>query len=332
MKGKRLSGSRIFVVIMGVLVAIVAAALITTNAFVPVKYLSAYTTIAEEKTDGESQVTVVDVGFGECIVVELSGGKVMLIDGGDGEYDNNLNILKVLNARGIDKIDYLICSSVKSEHCGGLTELLNYKQVGKAYIPYTKNSKITTAYYNFYTALTKAGIPYEYSSFGLSECDEDNGWFFTFLSPSDYENPNSEYVAMNKESNKANINNASAVLWLSCGGTNFVFSSDAGTDALKNIVDSYNLCVEAEQPYCTVGTHQVKLEECDVVTVAGHGSDSNTYAAWYDLLSPEKALLSVGKNYSDCPSVQAMADATNCGAKVYMTSDGGNIKIKISNS
>jgi competence protein ComEC len=331
-KSKKFTKGKIIAIIVALVIALVSSALIVLNAFVPVKYLSAYVTYAEAKEEGEAQVAVLDVGYGDCIVAELPNGKTLLIDGGDGSYSNNLNILKYLNSRGITKIDYLICSSVKSEHCGGLTEIIKYKQVEKAYIPYCKNSRITQEFYNFYTALNKAGISYEYSGFGAGDADEDYNCFFTFLSPSDYTNPNSEYSAMNSDNSKDNVNNASAVVWLKCGKTNFAFCSDAGTDALKNITDSYNLCKLIEQPFLTIGNFSVNLEDCNILTVAGHGSDKNTYAEWYDLLSPERAIVSVGKNYYDCPSVAALANVTNCGAQVLLTSDSGNIKIQIPNN
>jgi competence protein ComEC len=331
-KIKKIAKAKLASLIFALAVALCSSALLVINIFVPIKYLSTYITFAEQKQSGEAQVAVLNVGYGDCIVAELPNGKTLMIDGGDGKYDNNLNIFKYLNSRGIDKIDYLICSNVRSEHCGGLVEILKYKQVGKVYIPYCKNTKITDAYFSFYEALSLSGIPYEYSAFGEGDVDEEYNCFFTFLSPSDYNNPDSEYTALNSDNTSDSISNASAVVWLKCGNTNFLFSSDAGTSVLQSITESYNFCKLVDQPFCKVGNYTVNLEECNVVTVAGHGGDSNTYASWYDLLSPEKAIVSVGSNYLGCPSVAAMADVTNCGAQVLLTSDDGNIKIKISNN
>jgi competence protein ComEC len=327
---KRLKKSKLIVVIIAVVVAVVFTALIVTDVFVPVKYLSAYIVNAESSTDGELTVSYLDVGYGDCIVVQLPDEKTMLIDGGDGSYKNNLNILKYLNSNKINKIDYLICTSIRSEHCGGLAEILQYKEVEKAYIPYCKNTRITTEYSEFYTTLNQKHIPFEYSAVGLGEGDSESNYFFTFLSPSDKDDPNSEYNEFNSDATKVNINNVSAVLWLQYGNKGFVFTSDAGTATLEKITESYKLCAEIGQPFCALGDFSVKLEDCVFVQVAGHGGDKCTYADWYATLSPEKAVISVGKNYSDCPSLAALSDVTDCNAEVMVTSESGNIVIKYS--
>jgi competence protein ComEC len=327
---KGITRGKLITILIATFIAVLFTALIVADIFVPLKYLSAYTVTAEEKADGDLNIAFVDVGYGDCVVVQLPDGKNLLIDGGDGTYGNNLNILKYLNSNGIDKIDYLICSSIRSEHCGGLTEILKYKQVEKAYIPYCKNTRITTEYGEFYTALRNKNIPYEYSASGISVIDEENNCFFTFLSPTDYSNPNSEYNDMNSDATKENINNASAVVWLQYGDKGFVFCSDAGQAALENILESYTFCKKAGVEFCRVGDYSVDLTDCVMAQAAGHGGDKCTYADWYKTLSPEEVVISVGKNYSDCPSLAALSDITDCGAKAILTSESGNVKFTIS--
>ena len=120
------SKGRIAAIASAAVVAVAFAALIITNIFVPVKYLSAYLVARGERQQGVLTVTFLDVGYGDCTLCELPDGKVLLIDGGDGAYANTLSILRKLNSRGIDKIDYLFCSSVLGEYCGGLPEILRY--------------------------------------------------------------------------------------------------------------------------------------------------------------------------------------------------------------
>ncbi|MDE6075525.1 MAG: hypothetical protein K2G26_03720, partial [Clostridia bacterium] len=123
-------------IITAVICVVLIAAILVTNIFVPVRYLTAYLVRANKNVNGVLRVSYADAGFGDCILIELPDGKNVLIDGGDGAYPNTLHILRFLNARGVNNIDYLVCSSVKDEHCGGLAELLKYKKVGYAYIPY----------------------------------------------------------------------------------------------------------------------------------------------------------------------------------------------------
>jgi hypothetical protein len=119
------------------------------------------------------------------------------------------------------------------------------------------------------------------------------------------------------------------VVWLQYADKAFAFCSDVGSDTLQTLCQSYELCKELGQDFCTIGKYSVNLEDCNVLSVAGHGSNKCTYSGWYDLLSPQQAVLSVGKNYSDCPSVKSLADVTNCGAQVISTAESGNITIKV---
>lgn len=56
-------------------------------------------------------------------------------------------------------------------------------------------------------------------------------------------------------------------------------------------------------------------------------------AQFYDLLSPEAAVISVGENGSGCPSVQAMSDVIkSVGSNLYRTDECGNIIIEVTAS
>ena len=181
--------------------ALVLAACIATiiiNCFVPVKYLSAYVVRAEERNADELRITFLDVAFGDCSLVELPGGKTMLIDGGNGDYDNMLSLLTLLNRRGVEKIDYLVCTSVKDEHCGGLSEVVLHKEIGSAYIPYCKNTRVTEEYHRLITALEEKDVPCITAQVGEGVSDGQNGWFFSFLSPVNSLSPNGEYAELKR--------------------------------------------------------------------------------------------------------------------------------------
>lgn len=321
----RLSKGRISAIITAAVSAVAFIAVIIVNSFIPVKYFTAYITAERQREDGVMYVRYLDVGFGDSALVILPDGKSLLIDGGDGSYSHTMSVLKELNSFGVDTIDYLVCASVRGEHCGGLAEILQYKKVSKAYIPYVKNTFVTQDYNRFYSALgsTKTRI----SCFGEGEYGED--YFFTFISPCPPSNPQGEYAALGNSASEENINGISAVLWLEYGETSLVFASDASASALKRITEDYALCRALGQDFCPIGGRSVRLENCDVVTVAGHGGEANTYAGWYAALRPEQAIVSVGENYSDCPSAQSLADVYNFVTKPLLTSESGNIEIRV---
>ena len=82
--------------------------------------------------EGELRVHFLDVGQGDCTLVELPDGKVMLIDGGDGSGASNKNLLRHLNALKIEVIDYLIVTHTDADHCGNtLYGCLQYERVAQ---------------------------------------------------------------------------------------------------------------------------------------------------------------------------------------------------------
>lgn len=310
------------------IVVLLAITLLVVNIYIPVKYLSAYFVKGGKNNVGELRVTYLDMEFGDSALVELPDGKTILIDGGDGVYSRELSLIKFLNSRSVDTIDFLICTSVKKEHCGGLAEVVKYKNIGKAYIPYSINPRINDSFYAFVNALNDKGTEFGYCSVGEGYCDEANDCFFTFLAPTDKDSPQSEYALMNTTPNAENIETASAVVWLQFGESAFAFTSDAHKQTLKRIVESYKLFTELEQDYCKIGNYSVKLEECDVVSVPAHGGARNTYAPWYDLIKPEYAILSVGKSFADYPSLIALSDVCAYTQPIY-TMEKGNITISV---
>ena len=318
-KAKKLSKAKLWSIISAAIISLIVIAFIIINIFVPVKYLASYCVLGKRANVGTMRVSFVDVGFGDCIIIELPDGKNMLIDAGNGRYTNNSKVFKALNKRDIKTIDYLVCSSVNSEHCGGLTEVIKHKTVKTVYMPYCKNKYITDEFCNFYNQTEKSGAEIIYSEYKTAVSTDE--YFFTFLSPSVIEFEDGEYANLNKNPSKATRNNSSAVLWLEYGDTAFLFTSDVQTSVLNSIVSAYQIVAE---------DYPVMLEKCKVIQLAGHGDDISACAQFYDLLSPEAAVISVGENGNGCPSVKAISDVINSvGNKLYRTDESGNITFEV---
>lgn len=329
-KSKRKLSKRVIAIIVTVAVTVVAiASLLITNAFIPVRYLSAYCVSVDENEEGILRVSFIDVGFGDCTLIELPDGKVVLIDGGDGAYANNLSVLRFLNSRGINEIDYLICTSVLDEHCGGLYDILKYKSVGKVFMPYCKNTRVTEEYHAFVTKAEEMKIPCSVACVGEGISSGEYGYFLTFLSPTNYLSPMSEYADLNSKANAESMQNASVVTYLNCNGRSFVFTSDARSTALKRMTEEFLVCEQLSQPYCSFGGNTVNLREVSFVTAPAHAGKDNTYAPWYDLIKPEQTVISVGKNFADYPSLMALSDICNYCQPLY-TSHDGNVTFIVS--
>ncbi len=321
---------RIAAIITAVVVFLLILALIIINIFIPIRYLSAYFVEEEEREDGVLAVTFIDVGYGDSTLCELPDGKVLLIDGGDGSHQSMLAILRKLNERGVDKIDYLVCTSVLSEYCGGLAEIIQFKEVEHIFMPAVSNSDITEAFSQFVDEAENSEAEISYCQFGEGATGED--YFFTFLSPSSPDDPLGYYSALNSSATDENILNASAVLWLEYAGRSFAFTSSAGRQALEDIVDSYEITVAAGDKFAPIGNYSVNLEGCDVVSVPGHGREECSSAVWYETLSPSLAVISVGENFSGYPSAQALADIGSVVDTPLLTSEHGNITVTVNSN
>ena len=317
---KKLTKLQLRTVIVSAVSAAVAIALIITNFFVPVKYLSSYMVIRNKGAkEGVMRVRFVDVGYGDCTIIELPDGKNMLIDAGNGRGPNQSRILSYLNKCNINTIDYLVCTSVNSEHCGGLAEIMRLKTVKTVYQPFCSNNYITDEYLSFKTVLKPYDAVKKVIQFGAGEENAESGYFFKFLSPSVYDNPNGEYEELKKNpASETARNNASAVMWLQYGETCFLFTSDAGGEVLKGIYDSYAVS-ESDYP--------VKIENCNIVQVANHGGAGSACAEFYDLLNADKAIISVGENAEDSPSLQVISDLKD--TEIYRTDERKTVTVEV---
>lgn len=325
---KKITGRTLTVIITASLFAVFLLAVFITDFFIPIRYFTAYCVQRDNSRPQGMEVTFLDVGFGDCAFVSFPDGKTMLVDGANGDYSNNLKILKFLNARGVNEIDYLVCTSVKEEHCAGLAEIAKYKKLGKAFIPYSKNKRVTDGYFAFTAELEKLSAAYSYASVGEGVFEEDYGYFMTFLSPTNYLSPSSEYTALNTKANAENIDNASAVIWLEYQDCAIIFTSDARPEALKRIIADYEITLAVGDPYCAYKGKSVQLNKCAVVTAPAHAGAKNTCAEWYGYLKPEQAIISVGRNFSDYPSIEAISDIQNFCKPLY-TEYSGNVTVRI---
>lgn len=319
MAQKKRSKRKIAAQVAAATCAALILSLLVANIFIPVKYLFAYFGYGSDRVDGVMRVRFVDVGYGDCTVVEFPDGKTLLVDAGDGSHSATDSVLKALNRSGIGKIDYLVCTSVKREHCGGLAEVIKYKRVKRAFVPYCKATDITDGYRNFCKAVKDADIQTEICEYGNGVFCDEYDYGFCFLSPSVHtlESEFSEYYLLNTQPNSENIDNASAVMWVYCKDTGFLLLGDNRRTSLER------LCLSYETENCFImGDRRITLSDCRVVKIAAHGNKDSAYAPLFDLVRPEYAVLSTHRDVP--PSMQAVSDAQRYSA-LYRTDFDGDI-------
>ena len=327
---KKLTKNQLRTVIVAAVSAVIAIALIITNFFVPVKYLSSYMVSGKHAPDGIMRVRFVDVGYGDCTIIELPDGKNMLIDAGNGRSSNESRILKFLNKSGIGTIDYLICTSVNAEHCGGLNEIIQYKKIKSIYLPAVENVYSTDEYRKFALAANSKGVKLITGEYGVGEANADYGYFFAFLSPSVRTNPDGEYEKFKENPSSVTArNNVSSVIWLEYAGTGFLFTSDV-TDTVQNKICNFYEMAQAENDYLRIGGNRINFENCKVIKVANHGNANSVSGQLLNLTKPEVAVVSVGEHGQGCPSSEALtAASTYVGQNLFITREHGTITVQV---
>lgn len=297
---------------------IILLCLIIVNFFIPVKYFLSYCVSSERAKEGVLRITYLNIGNGDSTIIELPDGKNMLIDGGNNTVQSKAEVIKWLNKRKIDKIDYLVCSSVMSNTCGGLAEILKYKKVSTVYMPYCTNEYITQEYSTFINEAKKSKTEYVISEYNIGEQGSD--WFFKILSPLSPKDENSEYINLNSAKvTDIHKKNSSAVLWLEYLDYGFMFCGNVQKEILDKIASEY----ESAQ-----GKYPVKLARCLAFKVPYMGGNTCLSTELFALLQPKISIISVADGLETYPSIDVLVALGKYG-KVYATYEYGTTTIQI---
>ncbi len=320
-KRKKLSVWQRASIVFAAIIFALSAALITTNFFIPVKYLSAYCVVKDKNTAGVMRVSFVDVGYGDCTIIEFPDGKTALIDAGNGTRSCNIKVLKALNGFGIKTIDYLICTSVRKERCGGLSDIIKYKKVNKVYAPYCPVTYINDEFRKFSETVSDSGLAVEYCEYGNGFSGNDYKLYF--LSPSNHLVEDGEYDKFLNNPTTENMYNASAVIWLEYGETGVLLTGDIGQAVTYKLCEKYLTGFEINGEY-------INVSKCKIMKVPRSGSKNEYGVKLYETFRPQTAVLSVGKNGLGLPSLNSIADAQNfVGDNFYRTDADGTVTITV---
>ncbi len=262
-----------------------------------------------KRNDGEMRIHFLDVGQGDCTLVELPDGKVALIDGGDGREGTEISVLRYLNALDIHTIDHLIVSHADSDHCGSLDKVLKYKTVLNAYLPATEPENSNDEYVEFYARLLEEECAMQYSKSFTSLSGEE--CIFTFLYP---------HLTELADENDDNAN--SSVLWLDYKGVSALFTGDAplATEGALTRDDTLGL-------YDAYG---VALDSTEILKVAHHGSADSTGVSFLEYLNVQTSVISCGKNnlYGH-PSDEVLYRLQQANVTAYCTDERGTVVITV---
>lgn len=223
--------------------------------------------------DPHAKVTMVDVGQGDCFLIELPFRQaVYVIDTGGTidfrdewrrrkrEFDVAKDVVvPALKARGIGSIDRLILTHGDADHVGGVYSLSRYIRIQK--VLYGVGGQDGEEEKNLFAFFQRENIRVQFVK-------EGDRWkvgraSFIVLSPTGAEKTRNE---------------RSIVLFAEIEGVTFLFTGDIEAETEHRLVRDYPKLV------------------IDVLKVAHHGSRTSTGARFLEHVSPKIALISVGRN------------------------------------
>jgi len=212
------------------------------------------------------EITILDVGQGDAIVIRTPARKTILIDTGDKTLQKDYGELVVVpyfKARGIRDIDLLVLTHPHADHIGGAQAVVDNIQVDKVLIPRCEYE--SSLYDNVLACFEDNNIEVIYA---------DTSLVFQEFKPVKLKilHPTYEY------SNKNNVNNYSVVIKAEYGNLTVLFTGDAEKEVEAILIENWGN----------------KLDS-DILKVGHHGSNSSSTHEFLEHVSPEYAVISVGK-------------------------------------
>lgn len=273
------------------------------------------------------EVAFIDVGQGDCIIIELPDGKNMIID--SGEYSAARNAITAYTTENsITKFDYLLLTHQDSDHAGNMSWVIDNYDISYIFRP--NNEATHTTYDSQLPEDFNYGDGYEsttvtYGKFMLSayneQCvvevfnknsdftntikcgNETYTYTFNFLTPTldiiSYDNPN-DY---------------SPIMMLEYRDKRIMFTGDAELENIAEYVTEYS------------NTYNV-----DVLKVGHHGSSNATTAPFISAIDPEYAIIQCGEDNSYGHPHKTVLDILynhDNNINLYRTDNNGNILLTV---
>lgn len=269
--------------------------------FVSMTYftLILYTTTSHKPMD-TLRITFLDVGQGDCAVIQFPAGETVVVDGGpvSPSFDAGEKIVApFLKRNGISAIDAIIMTHPHADHLGGIPYLMQQFSVKRMVdAGQQTNSKLYRQYSELEKSLqqstVRAGIIQSISNARLY-----------------YLHPTNKFVDDDSTNGYSNINESSVVFKLVYGATSILFTGDAEKESEEHLTRIYGDFLQS-----------------DVLKAGHHGSSTSSNELFVSAVQPKEVVLSVAKfNKFRHPSSRVIERFRSSGAFLHRTDEEGGI-------
>ncbi|WP_332647344.1 DNA internalization-related competence protein ComEC/Rec2 [Lysinibacillus sp. 54212] len=263
---------------------------------------------ASHYTERALTITFVDVGQGDCIVIELPHRRgVYMIDSGgllrfeqekwkrrDGQYEVGKRVVvPFLKGKGISELDMMILTHADADHVEGAEEILREIRVDTIHV--TPASSTKDVMKDILTEASKQKIQLKEQMAGDGWQQGDASFHYLWPTETDYEG-----------------NNDSLVLLLQFGSFQALFTGDLEAEGEKRLIQEGRL-------------HQVYL-----LKAGHHGSKTSSTEAFVDTVQPALSVFMAGKdNRYGHPHAEVVERFDERGLPYLTTGEVGTIEVKV---
>jgi len=248
--------------------------------------------------DGNVDITMLDVGQGDCIFIKGPRGKTYLVDGGSSDVNQvgKYRIEPFLKYKGAGTLDYVFISHGDKDHYSGIEEMLLRQKYGVQ----IKNLVFSENYRNDEELLKLALTAKERGVF--VSCIKQG----QILKEGDM---NIACIQPGTEDKRLEGNAGSMVLDISNEEFSMLFTGDVELEGEAQLIQNL------EHPY-------------QVLKVAHHGSKNATSQKFLDIVKPQIALISAGKNNTyGHPHEDVLERLLQQNCKIICTAEKGAITL-----
>ena len=247
------------------------------------------------------KITMLDVGQGDCIVIEKKKTGVYMVDGGssDVKQAGKYRIIPFLKAEGISEIQGIFVSHMDSDHISGIKELLESHRQGEMeiftfYLPDIKGKDDT--YLALEQEIKEEKIKIVYLSKGMELKEQEMK--LKVLQPT--------FQGIYSDRNEYSM-----VFRLEYGSFSMLFTGDVEGKGEDELLQSG------------------ELEKITVLKAAHHGSEHSMGEETLSLLMPEITWISCGENNSyGHPHQKFLERIKKLNSDIYVTMNDGAITVE----
>ena len=339
------------ILIYVILIAVVIGGGIKSSKFISKMILLSAISILTMQIQSGAEITMLDVGQGDCVVIRNENGNVYLSDCGSSSVSQvgKYRLLPFLKYKGYGKIKGIFISHLDTDHKNGIVELLEMApeermEISYLFLPesvlWMKEDREIVLELQELARKNKTKIVYLESGDSV----KDDSMEFWCLHPTGSEEKSSSKEPGRKEQSRKEMsrNNQSLVLLMSYKEFEILLTGDveaAGEQEILKYLSRTGFSVNNSMRKESAGEKEGGVWKdrkaahdgfIEVLKVAHHGSSGSGSEEFLEAIRPEVSLISCGKNNTyGHPHEETLERLENIESRIMTTVDSGAITLNI---